>query len=151
MEVVFRELDGLAKCSVLLEKDKVKFFYKSLVREFHKEFNYSDLVEITRMKDGDKEWTNIGYSMLGIAFFSLIFLNFYTVYARLIAGIIAVASVIPFGLRFRKEEWAYFYKEKSEFAFSIKITKENKGDVEKAIELIESKRKSKKRTPKKAK
>lgn len=101
----------------------------------------SELVEIFRVKEGDREWTGIGVLLLAIAWLTLIFLSYFTIYARPIAATIAVTSVIPFLLRLYKEEWVSFYKENSVFAFSIKITKQNKDNVEKAVELIQSRNK----------
>jgi hypothetical protein len=142
MEITFNELtSGFANCKVVLDEDKVRFFFKSIYREYQVEFDYNELVEIFRVKEGNRDWTGIGVLLLAIAWFTLIFLSYFTIYARPIAATIAVTSVIPFLLRLYKEEWVYFYKENSVFAFSIKITKQNKDDVEKAVELIQSRNK----------
>jgi len=152
MEIVFYEIpDNFSKCTVVFNEENVILSYKSLIRQYKREFKYSDLIEIIRVKEGDKGWGNVGVSLLAIAFFTLLFLSYYTVYARTIAAVIAITSIIPFIMRYQLKEWIYFSNENSEYSFSIKVTQGNKSDVENAIKLVQDKNNSKKNTSKRTK
>ncbi len=139
MQIVYYEIsDALSKYTITTYEDKVTISYKNLVKDLQREFKYTELVESNRGKFGAKEWADIGAGLIAIAFLVLVFLSF-TIIARTISGTLVILSLIPFALRFIKEEWVSFYKPNSEFAFAIKITKRNKEDAEKVIKFIQDK------------
>jgi hypothetical protein len=109
MQIVYYEIpDALSKYTITTYEDKVTVSYKNLVKDLQWEFKYSELAESNRGKFGAKDWADIGAGLIALAFLVLVFLSF-TTSARTISGSIVILSLVPFALRFVKEEWGSFY------------------------------------------
>ena len=140
-EVMFSNLIEMRKLTAL--EDKVIWEYSNRIDYSRFEYEYSELKsKIVRGRKGDSRWTEIGFSIvIGTVFVTiLISIAFpgilsHPVYKFIPMAFIPLALVV-LSFRLIKYDCVWFDDTEGEYAFMIKMNKNNRMQGEKTIEFI---------------
>lgn len=130
------------RVSVQVYSDGVVVELKNLLREMSEEYAYSELRPRTITgKTGKVQWTSLGWSFIAIdiiaGFTTRYFVDAQT--DRIVMSILGGLTVLAFLLRLIKYEYIWFYTNKDEFAFAIRITPSTREHAEKVADFIVNK------------
>jgi len=130
----------LEKQRIIALEDKVIVEYKSPVREYRVEYEYSDLQpRVVRGRAGDPGWANIGNNLLAIAFVIavtsiFVFRGFFdSPYYRVVVLGLAALGLVSYCLRLIKYDKVWIDEKDGSFGVLIKLTKQNREEAEKVI------------------
>ncbi|MBI5301145.1 MAG: hypothetical protein HY868_03335 [Chloroflexi bacterium] len=121
---------------------KVVVTSKNLLREYTEEYEYSELrPKVIRGKTGESEWTNLGWIVLILFLISSLTLGNLINFSvnRILILVLGCFAVITFSLRLVKYDYVWFYTDKNEFAFSMKLSGPNRELGEDIIKYITGK------------